>query len=260
MSLGSAAKFLIKNMGRKAGLEISLRRKRGQESLPGYVEDDFKALYQKYCHQSVVPWSGLYAAYRGIKHIACHDIQGAIVECGVFKGGCSALMAEALSSQEKDIYLFDTFEGMSAPTEDDAHFTRAHNAHTMFKKLQYNNSIGSNWVHGPIDIVKNTMAQTGHSSAQIHYIQGMVEETLTNPENLPEKIALLRLDTDWYESTKIEMDVLYPRLQSGGILIIDDYGTWTGAYKAVHEYIQNHNLPLFLNVDTSYGGAVAIKP
>src|ERR1051325_10354963 len=88
-------------------------------------------------------------------------------------------------------------------------------------------------------------------------LEGTVEETI--PAQAPERIALLRLDTDWYESTRHELVHLYPRLVPGGVLIIDDYGHWEGARKAVDEYIAQNNLRLFLN-RIDYAGRLAIKP
>ena len=70
-------------------------------------------------------------------------------------------------------------------------------------------------------------------------IQGMVENTLLNKDNIPDQISLLRLDTDFYESTKIELEILFPKLVPGGILILDDYGYWSGARKAIDEYFKN---------------------
>ena len=70
----------------------------------------------------------------------------------------------------------------------------------------------------------------------IKFIEGEVEKTLLYEENLPKKISILRLDTDFYSSTKKELEILYPRLVSGGVCIIDDYGYWKGARQAVDEY------------------------
>ena len=74
------------------------------------------------------------------------------------------------------------------------------------------------------------------------FIKGKVENSLLESSNLHEKISLLRLDTDWYESTLIELEILYPKLAKGGILILDDYGDWLGSKKAVDEYIKENNL------------------
>ena len=100
------------------------------------------------------------------------------------------------------------------------------------------------------------MYSTGYDKSKIHLVKGKVEETI--PKTLPERIALLRLDTDWYASTKHEMLHLFPRLVPGGVLILDDYGSWLGARKAVDEYIAENKVKIFLcRVDNS--GRVAVK-
>jgi hypothetical protein len=104
--------------------------------------------------------------------------------------------------------------------------------------------------------VKKNMALTNYPEDNIRYIKGMVEETI--PANLPEKISILRLDTDWYESTLHELEHLYPLLSVGGVLIIDDYGHWQGAKKAVDEYISKNKLRILLN-RIDYTGRIAIK-
>lgn len=87
-------------------------------------------------------------------------------------------------------------------------------------------------------------------------LKGKVEDTI--PNVLPDTISLLRLDTDWYESTKHELTYLYPKLTKKGILLIDDYGYWQGSKKAVDEYIEEEKLSIFLNrIDLS--GRLAVK-
>jgi hypothetical protein len=101
------------------------------------------------------------------------------------------------------------------------------------------------------------MDSTGYPQNRVRFIKGRVEETV--PGEAPEQIALLRLDTDWYESTQHELEYLFPRLAPGGVLILDDYGHWAGARKAVDDYIALHKLPLLLcRIDMS--GRIAIKP
>lgn len=243
------------------GLEIALRRRRGEETIPGYVEDEFKQLYKKYAQRSMVPWSGLYTSFKAVRYAAEAGIEGALVECGVWKGGCSAIMAETLrvhGGADRPIYLYDTFEGMTEPTAQDTHFSGAHNAQKKFDSLKDQGGVGSAWSHGPLDDVKDSMAMSGYDRALIHYIQGPVEQTLLS-HPLPDKIAVLRLDTDWYDSTKAELEHLFPRLQKGGVLLVDDYGAWKGSYDAVEEYFAAHKIKMFLQTDASFGGAAGIK-
>lgn len=189
-----------------------------------------------------------------VHYVTKAGIPGAYVECGVWRGGSS--MAAALSlmtdgDSDRDLFLFDTFEGMSAPTE---HDVRAEDRTSAAKLLDSSTKAEKIWCRASIEDVTANMASTGYPSDKIHLCKGMVEETL--PGQAPDKIALLRLDTDWYESTKHELEHLYPRLAVGGVLIIDDYGYWAGARKAVDEYFADH--PVLLNrIDRT--GRIAIK-
>ena len=106
--------------------------------------------------------------------------------------------------------------------------------------------------------MRSNLFSTGYSQSQIHFIKGDVAETLENNSNIPNKISLLRLDTDWYESTKKELEVLFPRLVSGGVCIVDDYGHWNGARKAVDEYLAQLKIFPLIHV-TNYTGRVCIK-
>lgn len=101
------------------------------------------------------------------------------------------------------------------------------------------------------------MESTGYPPERIHLVPGRVEDTV--PAQAPERIALLRLDTDWYASTKHELDHLYPRLSDGGVLIVDDYGHFEGARRAVDDYLAEQAEPLLLN-RIDYTGRIAVKP
>jgi O-methyltransferase len=104
--------------------------------------------------------------------------------------------------------------------------------------------------------VKEALRTSGYPEDRLHFVKGPVEQTL--PAGAPEQLALLRLDTDWYESTKHELEHLYPRLTDGGVLIIDDYGHWEGARRAVDEYFEQSGKPLLLN-RIDYTGRIAVK-
>jgi hypothetical protein len=166
-----------------------------------------------------------------------------------------AEMLMQLKKPHRELFLYDTFEGMSAPTEDDVSF-KEESADDMLRRNgdKENNLV---WAYSPLDTVKSTMHLSGYPDEKIHYIKGKVEDTI--PAQTPDQIALLRLDTDWYESTRHELEHLYPRLVPGGVLIIDDYGYWKGARKAVDGYIEENKLRLLLSrMDET--GRIAIKP
>jgi hypothetical protein len=172
----------------------------------------------------------VFAVCQAVRYVEAAGIPGAFVECGVYRGGSS--MAAALSfTSPRDLFLFDTFEGMSPPTEADQRAVDSTPADRLLGSAAKDEMI---WCYSPIDEVSANMASTGYPSDKVHLVKGMVEDTL--PAQAPDQIAILRLDTDWYESTRHELEHLYPRLAPGGVLIIDDYGYWAGARKAVDEY------------------------
>ncbi|XMO86582.1 TylF/MycF/NovP-related O-methyltransferase [Algibacter sp. AS12] len=178
---------------------------------------------------------------RAVEFIVENNIKGDIVECGVWKGGSIMAALIALKKQEvcKDVYLYDTFEGMVEPTEDDMS-NKGKSATDIYQNMN------GKWCYSSLNEVKSNIETLQYPKEKIHYIKGKVEETIPN-NSTPKDIALLRLDTDWYESTKHEMEHLFPKIVKGGIIIIDDYGHWTGCKKAVDEYLLNNKITLFLS-------------
>jgi O-methyltransferase len=192
-----------------------------------------------------------------VSYIVANNIDGAMVECGVWKGGSSmAIMMtlKKLMAESRELYLYDTFAGMNAPTDEDISFD-GEKAITQFNETKISDDT-SDWCLSSLAEVTKNVFSTGYPQDKIHFVTGKVEDTI--PVNMPKKIALLRLDTDWYESTKHELTHLFPLLQQNGVLIIDDYGYWNGARKAVDEYISGKNICILLNrIDNS--GRIAIK-
>ena len=190
------------------------------------------------------------AVCSAVRYVEVNNIPGAFVECGVWKGGSS--MAAALTFKSpRPLFLYDTFEGMTSPTDHDRLATSGKLAAHMFPKSHNGRS---SWCYSPLNEVKRNMDSTGYPAEQVTYVRGKVEDTI--PDTKPDRIAILRLDTDWYESTRHELVHLYPRVSPGGVLIIDDYGYWTGSRKAVDEYFGGS---VFLNrIDDT--GRIAIKP
>jgi len=194
----------------------------------------------------------VYALRESVKYIIRHNVPGSIVECGVWKGGSMMTVAKTLLEleTERDLYLFDTFEGMPPPTAVDVDLYGVQ-ADVLLKTNPMTPAIA------PFEEVCRNMYSTGYNPARINLVRGKVEDTL--PRAAPREIALLRLDTDWYQSTLHELVHLYPRLIKGGILIIDDYGHFVGSKKAVDEYFQKNGIPIFLN-RIDYTGRLAVKP
>jgi hypothetical protein len=197
------------------------------------------------------------ALCEAVRYIVDAKVPGDIVECGVWRGGSMMAIARTLlqrGDSSRGLYLFDTFDGMPAPTERDVSF-RGESADRLLK-TEDKADAASVWCVASLDEVRRNMLSTGFPAAQIHCFKGRVEETV--PTHAPDAIALLRLDTDWYESTRHELEHLYPRLVNGGVLVLDDYGHWQGARRAVDEYFAHSGHPPFLQ-RIDYSGRLAIK-
>ena len=195
----------------------------------------------------------------GVEYVVDREVPGAIAECGVWRGG--SMMAVALTLlrlgvTDRDLYLFDTFRGMPAPTAED---TRSlYDGYSPVKHWRRRQKADVNeWHYVPAERVRAALLSTGYPAERVHLVEGRVEETI--PAGAPDRLALLRLDTDWYQSTRHEMEHLYPRLEPGGVLLIDDYGHYEGARRAVDEYLEQHDERLLLN-RVDYTGRIAVKP
>ena len=206
---------------------------------------------------SMVSEERLWATAMACKHVIQNKIEGAFVECGVWRGGNAIIAASIfkLYGVDKEIYLFDTFSGMVEPSSDDIEITN--NMPAMKEYLKGKKDNINEWCYASLDDVKQGLKTNGLLNDNIKFIVGDVCETLNKLENLPNKVAVLRLDTDWYESTKQELEVLYPLLEIGGVLMIDDYGHWAGAKKATDEYFSGGFRPLLQYID--YSGRSAVK-
>lgn len=199
----------------------------------------------------------IFALRQAVLHVIHHKIPGSIVECGVWKGGSMMAVARTLRESgvtDRDLYLFDTFDGMPEPTTEDVTFW-GHTAGDLMATSDKESSWV--WAYAALDEVKRNLYSTGYPQARMSFVQGKVEDTI--PQHVPGQIALLRLDTDWYESTRHELIHLYPRLSPGGVLIIDDYGHWAGSRKAVDEYVDQQGLQLMLQ-RVDYTGRICVKP
>lgn len=200
----------------------------------------------------------LFGLIEAVKYVIQYNIPGDFVECGVWKGGSMMAIAETLLQlgvHNRQLYLYDTFSGMTAPTDEDKDSLNR-NAADQLQNDANNKSESVVWAYSTLDEVKKNLANVAYPSANIHFIEGDILQTI--PKHIPGQIALLRLDTDWYASTRHEMIHLYPLLNKNGVLIIDDYGFWKGSRQAVDEYITEQNIQILLNrMDDT--GRIAIK-
>lgn len=220
------------------------------ESFDPAMESDFKELYFKCKPLHLQSVERLYALYQATRYLINNPVEGDIVECGVFKGASIVLMAEILKragSLDRKFYLYDTFEGWPIQEADDQ-FLSSNAART--KSVWGRKNVPC------IEEVQKNVWQTQYPKENFIFIKGRVEEAL--PSNSPGKIALLRLDTDGYSSTRHELIHLYPKLSAGGILIIDDYGHWNGAKKACDEFFSTQSAPPLLN-RIDYTGRIGVK-
>ena len=199
---------------------------------------------------TMVSLERLIATANSAIYVCKNDIPGAFVECGVWRGG-NAILAKKIFEyfgKENKVYLYDTFDGMVPPTTAD--FSQSiGSAEEIYASKEAN---GEKWCLASVDDVLENFNQFAASLSNVMIVKGDVLETLGFSENIPEQIASRRLDTDWYESTKHEMQVLYPLVVSCGILMFDDYGFWGGHQKAIDEYFLERDLnPHMSYVDES---------
>jgi predicted O-methyltransferase YrrM len=226
------------------------------QPVPHELEPEFLALYEKCRPFTMTTLERLYAAYKAACYVAQHQIPGAVVECGVWKGGSSMMMALALlqkGDKNRDVYLFDTYEGMPEPGKKDQDL-RGASAHGTWKQNQTEEV--NTWCYSPLEEVQQNLFSTGYPKDKIHFVKGKVEDTI--PATIPADISLLRLDTDWYDSTYHELVHLYPLLSEKGVLIIDDYGHWQGAREATDQYFSEKNVSMLLN-RIDYTGRIGVK-
>jgi O-methyltransferase len=231
------------------------RKRKKRPPIPAYVDDAARATIKSVRRRTMTSDEKLFALIVAVRHVVDRGIEGEIVECGVWRGGSMQAIARTLLERgvrDRELHLFDTFEGMPPPSEEDRRFDGAPADQLLAEKPR------SAWVWAvaSLEDVQEGMAETGYPADRIHYHRGLVEETI--PGAAPERIALLRLDTDWYASTRHELDHLYDRVPSGGVILFDDFGYWEGARKAVEEFVDERGLRLLLAPMGS--GRIAVKP
>ena len=249
-------KRIIKYILKIFGLKINRIKK---DVYPIDINNNFIEEYKMIEAYTATSIERVYALKSAITYIIKNKIKGDFVECGVWKGGSCMLMAKTLVNEgekERKIWMYDTFDGMTEPTDDDCEIETNVSGSDLLKNTPKNTDKFNMWAYAPLEMVKKNMKKTMFPEECIHFIEGKVENTLSKVK--PQNIALLRLDTDWYESTKCELEQLYPLLSIGGVLIVDDYGHFSGAKKAVDEYFSKTNVkPLMNRID--YSGRLIIK-
>ena len=222
--------------------------------LPTDYDDAAKRTIRAVRPYTMTSHEKLFALILATRYVSRFHTPGAIMECGVWRGGSMQAVARTLLEHgdlDRDLFLFDTFEGMPPPSEQDRRFD-GRSAADLLATSDKNANV---WAVATLDDVKDGLSAVGYPDERLHYVKGLVEETV--PDQAPEQIAILRLDTDWYESTQHELEHLFPRLVPGGVLIIDDYGWWQGSRRAVDEFLDKTGEPLLLHRMGS--GRIAVK-
>jgi O-methyltransferase len=250
-----------------ARLRTRLRRRAGPTEPAAAAEPGGASAADQRIIERALPYTmtgvaRLQALIDAVRYCERRGIPGAFVECGVWRGGsvlAMILVLQELGRTERDVFLFDSFEGMPEPGRRDT-AAAGEPAKEIWEAARSDPEHPWRQTFDPRlageDAVRETVLDSGYPAERVHLVRGPVEETL--PSRAPQQVALLRLDTDWYQSTRHELEQLYPRLSPGGVLIVDDYGHWQGCREAVDEYFERQASPLLLN-RIDYTGRIAIK-
>jgi hypothetical protein len=206
---------------------------------------EFSRLYRQVRKLTMVSNARLRGLHRAVKHVVAAGVPGDIVECGTARGGSAALMGltlKQLGVRDRRLWVFDTYEGLPAPTADDPDFEIA---------VSYTGSC-----LGSLDDVTASFRQLGIDDLSV-FVKGLFQDTL--PTTTVGRIAVLHIDGDWYESVKVCLDTLYDKVSDHGVIQLDDFGFWKGARKAVEEFFAERRIsPRLLKLDHS--GRQFIKP
>lgn len=248
----------IASTARRFGLDIS-RTSSELDRLPIDATKDDERIITEVRPYTMTYAARLWSLIQAVRYVIDDGVPGDFVECGVWRGGSVMAMAEAataLGSTDRKIWLYDTFNGMTAPSERDVEAGTGVSAADMLATTEIGDGRNVWCVASRADVEAN-IRKTSYPPSQFEIVEGDVTSTLHTSS--PEQISLLRLDTDWHESTRVSLEVLYPKLAAGGVCILDDYGHWEGARQAVDEYFQTlPSRPLMMPID--YSGRVFIKP
>lgn len=224
------------------GLEV---RRKNKLNFDIKNNTDFMEMYNFCKPYTMLPIERMYSLYNATHYIFENKIEGDLVECGVWKGGACMLMGIMMKEYESNrkIWMYDTFTGMTKPNDEEFDVSINKKCGELYAK-------NKNWCRSEFkELMSNMKSAIGEVGLDNNLVvlEGDVCTDLDTDENLPKEISLLRLDTDFYKSTRKELEILYPKLVSGGVLIVDDYGQFSGAKKAVDEYFIKNGIKMLLN-------------
>lgn len=207
-----------------------------------------RAVFVEICNEACQGPPAIAQLCRAVEHLVHHRISGDVVECGVYRGASIVAIIRTLQMlgvNDRDVWLYDTFAGMPKPQSIDRYYGEEEGDSIRSWEQRKLDDGGSNWVRAELADVQEYVSRTRYPENRLHFIKGLVESTI--PDKAPEQISLLRLDTDFYSSTKHELVHLYPRVVSGGVVIIDDYGAYRGSRQATDEYLKENNICVLLS-------------
>ena len=200
------------------------------------LDDERKKQIKYFQEITLASELNLWSIYQSLKYINDEKIEGDIVECGVYNGNTLAFIGEINDelNLNKKIWGYDTFNGFvkNSFTDKDIDFKTR-------KKINYNSQ---DIYYSLNDVKKNIKRNNNKNFEKYIFIEGNILETLDVKDNYPNKISFLRLDTDIYKTTKKQLEILYEKLVTGGVLHIDDYGICPGVKTAVDNFFSNKNI------------------
>jgi len=246
---GSAGRA-IRAVTTRLGYDVVRRTADSAEAIeyPYDYDDDAKALFERVRPYTLTSHERVVALRDAVRCLVANRVEGDIVECGVWRGGSMLVIVLTLLAHgvtDRDLWLYDTFTHMPFPGEHD---------YDVWSRWtgDYYDEFANNpfYDNVPADTVRALLVDAGYPAERLHLVAGMVEETI--PAQVPDDIALLRLDTDLYESTAHELRHLFPRLVPSGVLIVDDYGHFMGSKRATDEFFASHGVtPLLHRIDAT---------
>lgn len=218
-----------------------------KEYCPDVRDELFWSLYEKWKTETLIPPDRLHASYSALSATLNNGVPGAIVECGVFRGGsfCFFLdVVQTLVGPTREFWAYDTFEGF--PEEVDEVLQGG----ATFRRDDWHTD-------NFLKFFERNVSRTGYPLDKVHIVKGSVLDTI--PAHGPSEIAFLHLDTDYYEATKHELEHLYDRVPKGAAVAIDDYGYFEGSRRAVDEFFAvRPKKPIMVRAD--HVGRLLLKP
>ena len=253
----------VKNLIRKSGWALIKRSLLEQilYGIPSDYEAEHSKTYNKVKAYTLASSQRIVAICNAVEYITKNNIEGAIAGCGVWRGGVIMASIDTLQKNldvERDIYLYDTFEGMITPGHkyDIKRDGTTGVGKTAEELYQHATADDVAFCYSSLEEVTENIESYGYPADKVHYVKGMVENTI--PQTEPSKIAILYFSISFYESVGHALKYLYPLLAPGGVIIISDYGDWEGTKRAVDEYISANKIKLLLNrIDNT--GKIGIK-